>query len=77
MKPLPIVGGDGTVYIAGYVPANVTATKGWHVYAINPANGTTKWTFSAGDVLSFVGLTLAPDGKVYAAAGQNLIAIIP
>ncbi len=34
----PVVGADGTIYLAGYIPVNVTVKKGWHPWPPQPAN---------------------------------------
>jgi serine protease AprX len=73
----PVVGTDGTIYLAGYIPASVTATKGWHVVALNPANGSARWVFKQADVLGYVAVALAPDSALYVVGGQNLYSLAP
>ena len=55
---LPIVGPDGTIYF--------NDKDGLKVYAVNQA-GTLKWEKSVGAALTYCGLVMADNGKVYCA----------
>jgi serine protease AprX len=73
----PVVGADGTIYLSAYIPASVTAAKGWQVIALNPTTGSTRWKFKQADVLGYVAAALAPDGALYVVGGQNLYSLAP
>ncbi len=53
----PAVGADGTIYVVG--------SGGWRVYAINPANGLTRWVYLLGSSSIASSPAIGADGTVY------------
>ncbi|MBE8526251.1 PQQ-like beta-propeller repeat protein [Amycolatopsis sp. H6(2020)] len=72
VTPGPVVGADGTIYVA---------SNGGVLHALNPANGTDRWTYDSGrtaggDDLSTSPLVL-PSGVVLFAAGSRITMLSP
>lgn len=71
------VAGDGTIYVAGLVPAGSVTTGA--VFAISPA-GTRKWVFTNTGQIIIAGPNVGPDGNIYAATqtgGIGLFSLTP
>jgi outer membrane protein assembly factor BamB len=71
----PAVGRDGTIYVGGGMRPGMEPTGA--VWAIDPADGSILWAFSAKAM--FREVALAPTGVIYAYswAGQTLLALNP
>jgi outer membrane protein assembly factor BamB len=61
----PAIGPDGTVYVGG---------QDGLLYAMNPTDGSTKWTYNAGAWVNCAP-ALSNDGAVYITAGGSLIGV--
>jgi hypothetical protein len=72
------VGADGTIYVAGMVPAPAGTGNVGAIFAVTPA-GAEKWRFDATNQLIMAGPSIGPDGNIYAVtmAGIGLFSLTP
>ena len=73
------VGGDGTIYVAGAVPAPGGGGTTGGIIAVTPA-GTQKWMFNGAEQFIIAGPNVGPDGNIYAVTdvtGIGLFSLTP